>query len=367
MYRFFGSRDFHEYACSGEARRPSLREDALGHFLVEVQAVLGKWGQRRWLTKTPPIHAKFYRSCHGSSRALDTLEHDLGQFLSQLDRTHRLPEAWAADVSRTLQLFPIFEMDVARLDDVACVVLREPETFDSDFVFGMPSIASHAHVDFVNKLSPSYAKHVFSVMKNTKAESVRAYFSYVLHLHLWPFWARLEGDQRDRKQQEFESQRTCALLTYRLFNFAFVKHFNDTARMGVVAKAGMKEAVVRNSYRPPESPSQSYPTALFFARCWRFDRPVGPRSTKQWLEQVVGSGGRVFDTNLDMVCHFDPETKTLGIPLSIAELDVGGREFFLDISTVGLLMARSLYRIFQASDNVDSQLDGASGPRKPGV
>lgn len=220
-------------------------------------------------------------------------------------------------------------------------------------------------------------------MKNTKAESVRAYFSYVLHLHLWPFWARLEGDQRDRKQQEFESQRTCALLTYRLFNFAFVKHFNDTARMGVVAKAGMKEAVVRNSYRMAliDSPDiakdvreavldsiadtdKSYFNHM--AEVEAYYKPTQPVSidwrhilptylalkrslSKQWLEQVVGSGGRVFDTNLDMVCHFDPETKTLGIPLSIAELDVGGREFFLDISTVGLLMARSLYRIFQES------------------
>ncbi|KAL1482631.1 hypothetical protein MTO96_033674, partial [Rhipicephalus appendiculatus] len=67
-----------------------------------------------------------------------------------------------------------------------------------------------------------------------------------------------------------------------------------------------------------------------------------------WLKYVVGSGGRVFDTNLDLACRFNPDTKTLGIPMSIADVDVGGREFFLDIPTVGLLMARSLYRIFQA-------------------
>ncbi|KAL1482630.1 hypothetical protein MTO96_033673 [Rhipicephalus appendiculatus] len=263
-------RDFHEYACSGDARRPSLREDALNHFLTEVRTVLGKWSQYRW-TRRPPVQAK---------------------------------------------LFPVFEVSVAQVSGARCIVLKEPDRFDGDDVLGMPTIASRKHRQLIAKMgdaksldgalefawslrsfggppddalaplsnfsrttvsalaaelkgewrwerfleafllghldmsdqtcvivrSPSYMKHVAAVTAEVKAETVRAYFGYSLHLHLWPFWRLLDGDKEQHEQ-------ACAMLTYRLFNFGFVKHFNDTARMGVVAKAGLKEAVVRNSYR----------------------------------------------------------------------------------------------------------------------
>ncbi|KAK8788304.1 hypothetical protein V5799_021917 [Amblyomma americanum] len=244
-------RDFHEYACSGDARRPSLREDALSHFLVEVRSVLGKWSQFRW-TRTPLMHNKasqFFRACHGSRHDEDTLQHDLGQYLRDVDKAHRLPEAWAAEVSRTLQLFPLFEVSVFHLTDDTCIVLKEPEVVDGDAVLGMPGVASRRHRSIVEKLW-------CSANKLEKAGAI------------------------------FLSQSKLRLQCKRVTN---------------------------------------------------------------WLKHVVGSGGRVFDTNLELVCHFEPETKTLGIPMSIADVDVGGREFFLDISTVGLLMARSLYRIFQAS------------------
>ncbi|XP_054934112.1 neprilysin-1-like [Dermacentor andersoni] len=531
-------RDFHEYACSGEARRPSLREDALNHFLIEVRSVLGKWGEFRW-TRTPPMHSKnssivvtkrkivdkwrrkrwicicsflvfffflsfcvcvcatktwrknkrtyehsitdfsswsmfsrreehrplnpvytstirppqayrFFRSCHGTKHDQETIEHDLAQYLRDVDRAHRLPEAWAAEVSRTLQLFPVFEMGVAEVSSTSCIVLKEPDQLDGDAVLGMPTIVSRKHRQLVRKMmkadakfvdsalqfawslrafggppddalaplsnisrttvsalaaklngewrwerfleafflghldvdghtcvivrAPSYMSHVAEVTKEAKAETVRAYFSYSLHLHLWPFWALLDGDKEQHEQ-------ACALLTYRLFNFAFLKHFNDTARMGVVAKAGLKEAVVRNSYRIAMLQSGDIPSDVrervldsiadsdksYFNHMDDVDAYYEPTQTvvvdwrhilpaylqirhslvPHWLKRVVGSGGRVFDTNLDLACHFDPDTKTLGIPMSITDVDVGGREFFLDIPTVGLLMARSIYRIFQ--------------------
>lgn len=445
-------RDFHEYACSGDARRPSLREDALSHFLIEVRSVLDKWGQFRW-TRTPPMHSKayrFFRACHGSKHDRETIEHDLAQYLRGVDRAHRLPEAWAAEVSRTLQLFPVFEMSVAAVSNTSCIVLKEPDQFDEDAMLGLPTIVSRKHRELVGKMmkadaksvdsalqfawslrafggppddalsplsnfsqttvsalkaklngewhwerflaaffvghldvddhtcvivrAPSYVNHVAEVTKEAKAETVRAYFSYSLHLHLWPFWTLLDGDKEQHEQ-------ACALLAYRLFNFAFLEHFNDTARMGVVAKAGLKEAVVRNSYRIAMLQSEDIPKNVreqvldgiadtdksYFNHMddveayyeptqpvpvdWRHILPayleIRHSLVTHWLKRVVASGGRVFDTNLDLACRFDPDTKTLGIPMSIADVEVGGREFFLDISTVGLLMARSIYRIFQ--------------------
>ncbi|XP_070382931.1 neprilysin-1-like [Dermacentor albipictus] len=454
-------RDFHEYACSGEARRPSLREDALNHFLIEVRSVLGKWGEFRW-TRKPPMHSKayrFFRSCHGTTHYRETIEHDLAQYLRDVDRAHRLPEAWAAEVSRTLQLFPVFEMGVAEVSSTSCIVLKEPDQLDGDAVLGMPTIVSRKHRQLVRKMmkadaksvdsalqfawslrafggppddalaplsnishttvsalaakldgewrwerfleafflghldvdghtcvivrAPSYMSHVAEVTKEAKAEAVRAYFSYSLHLHLWPFWALLDGDKEQHEQ-------ACALLTYRLFNFAFLKHFNDTARMGVVAKAGLKEAVVRNSYRIAMLQSGDIPSDVrervldsiadsdksYFNHMDDVDAYYEPTQTvvvdwrhilpaylqirhslvPHWLKRVVGSGGRVFDSNLDLACHFDPDSKTLGIPMSITDVDVGGREFFLDIPTVGLLMARSIYRIFQEHAMWSSEL-----------
>ncbi|XP_075531630.1 neprilysin-1-like [Dermacentor variabilis] len=454
-------RDFHEYACSGEARRPSLREDALNHFLIEVRSVLGKWGEFRW-SRTPPMHSKayrFFRSCHGTKHDRESIEHDLAQYLRDVDRAHRLPEAWAAEVSRTLQLFPVFEIGVAEVSSTSCIVLKDPDQLDGDAVLGMPTIVSRKHRQLVRKMmkadakfvdsalqfawslrafggppddalaplssishttvsalaaklngewrwerfleafflghldvdghtcvivrAPSYMSHVAEVTKEAKAEAVRAYFSYSLHLHLWPFWALLDGDKEQHEQ-------ACALLTYRLFNFAFLKHFNDTARMGVVAKAGLKEAVVRNSYRIAMLQSGDIPSGVrervldsiadsdksYFNHMDDVDAYYEPTQTvvvdwrhilpaylqirhslvPHWLKRVVGSGGRVFDSNLDLACHFDPDTKTLGIPMSITDVDVGGREFFLDIPTVGLLMARSIYRIFQEHAMWSSEL-----------
>ncbi|KAL1426049.1 hypothetical protein MTO96_018598 [Rhipicephalus appendiculatus] len=440
-------RDFHEYACSGDARRPSLREDALNHFLTEVRTVLGKWSQYRW-TRRPPVQAKasrFFRACDGSKHSRETMEHDLAQYLRGVDRDHRLPEAWAAAVSRTLQLFPVFEVSVAQVSGAQCIVLKEPDRFDGDDVLGMPTIASRKHRQLIAKMgdaksldgalefawslrsfggppddalaplsnfsrttvsalaaelkgewrwerfleafllghldmsdqtcvivrSPSYMKHVAAVTAEVKAATVRAYFGYSLHLHLWPFWRLLDGDKEQHEQ-------ACAMLTYRLFNFGFVKHFNDTARMGVVAKAGLKEAVVRNSYRMAMLQSGDIPKDVrervldgianadksYFNNMDDVDAYYEPTQSvsvdwrhilttymdirhslvPHWLKYVVGSGGRVFDTNLDLACRFNPDTRTLGIPMSIADVDVGGREFFLDIPTVGLLMARSLYK-----------------------
>ncbi|KAH7939500.1 hypothetical protein HPB52_013265 [Rhipicephalus sanguineus] len=255
------------------------------------------------------------------------------------------------------------------------------------------------HVDMSDKTcvivrSPSYMKHVAEVTKEVKAEVVRAYFSYSLHLHLWPFWRLLDGDKEQHEQ-------ACAMLTYRLFNFGFVQHFNDTARMGVVAKAGLKEAVVRNSYRMAMLQSGDIPKDVreqvldgiadadksYFNHMDDVDAYYEPAQSvsvdwrhilttyleirhslvPHWLKHVVGSGGRVFDTNLDLACRFNPDTKTLGIPMSIADVDVGGREFFLDIPTEHLMWSGELRKLRVCLQRAYGNITAAEGRSVDGL
>ncbi|CAN7994944.1 unnamed protein product [Ixodes hexagonus] len=440
--------DFHEYACSGDNRRRFLREDAIRHFLGEIRQVVRKWTQLRWLQKTS-LQAKvtrYFKACRTSYNDPDTLQHQLDKYLAAVDK-HRFPETWAAEVSKTLQIFPVVDIGVSTFDGGRrkCIVLREPDVLDGDAVLGVPNIASEDYRDFVLKLmngkedrvvdivnlawqlrsfagapddplkslkafkmhtvkelqqkypmwrwdrflsaffldflpvdegtcvivrSPSYLKHVVGVMHRAKPESIKPYFRYAVHLHLWPHWKLAEN-----------SEIACSLLTYRLFNYGFVSHFNLTERLGVLGKAGMKEAIVRNSFRHALSTSSALPYVTREAVLDKmaatkrsyfnpmddvgaYYQPAYPVTlnrkgilttyidikhslAQNWLAKVVGSGGLVYDTNLDLVCHYDPDRGVLGIPMSISEVDMGGREFFLDSSTVGLQLARSLYRIFQ--------------------
>lgn len=95
---------------------------------------------------------RYFRECKASHHGSETLHHQLGLYLSDVDR-NRLPEAWAAEISRTLQLFPIFEIGVSTLKgDLKCLVLRKPDAFDSDAVLGVPEISSTKHKDFVSRL-----------------------------------------------------------------------------------------------------------------------------------------------------------------------------------------------------------------------
>ncbi|EEC12355.1 hypothetical protein IscW_ISCW020857 [Ixodes scapularis] len=66
-----------------------------------------------------------------------------------------------------------------------------------------------------------------------------------------------------------------------------------------------------------------------------------------YLKRILKSGEVIYDTNLELTSHFDPDTNVLGVPLSIAPLMLKGREFFLESSTVGFVMTRFLYYVFQ--------------------
>lgn len=69
--------------------------------------------------------------------------------------------------------------------------------------------------------------------------------------------------------------------------------------------------------------------------------------TANYLNIVLKSDEAIHDTNLELTSHFDPDTNILSVPLSIAPLVLKGREFFLESSTVGFVMTRFLYHVFQ--------------------
>ncbi|XP_064487950.1 neprilysin-1-like [Ornithodoros turicata] len=441
--------DFYEFACSGkESFKKLLAADAQEHFLREVHAVVSKWGRFGWFRRSAidTKVSKFYHACLFAPDDVPSVNRQMKDFFDSLNQ--RIPEVWSGEVSRVLQIFPLVHVSVAKspvADGEKCVVLRRPESFDSDAILGVPSLTSTKFHESVNNLvgsaaakdvvdiawklrsfpgpygeanerldeyntkslrevqkpnnwkwekflasfllgylevdgstcviirSPEYLSHVDAVTQAFDPIRVRDYFRYAATLHLLPFF-------RLGKGQKHATEHICSLMTYRLFNFAFLRHFNDKSRFDVLSKTGMKEALLRNSYGYVLTKSSTLPETIAFKILddisisnKTYFNPVSdvdayyepaPYSTDykamltsyvvaksalahNWLKYVVGSAGSVFDTNLDVTCHYDPDTKTLGIPLSIAQMDVERKEFFLESSTVGLLMARSLYEAFQ--------------------
>lgn len=88
--------------------------------------------------------------------------------------------------------------------------------------------------------------------------------------------------------------------------------------------------------------------------------------SEHYVAYVLKSGETVFDGNLELTSQFDPDTSVLTVPLSIAPLVLKGREFFLESSTVGFVMTRFLYHVFQekflfSADAETEALQGVKG------
>ncbi|EEC17612.1 hypothetical protein IscW_ISCW021902 [Ixodes scapularis] len=121
----------------------------VSHFnLTERLGVLGKAGIKEAIIRNS---FRYFQACQSSYADPEYLHHHLDKYLASVDQ-HRHPEAWAAEVSKTLQIFPIVDIGVSTLDDRKCIVLREPDVLDSDAVLGVPGIASESYKDFVLKL-----------------------------------------------------------------------------------------------------------------------------------------------------------------------------------------------------------------------
>ncbi|CAN7939263.1 unnamed protein product [Ixodes hexagonus] len=224
--------------------------------------------------------------------------------------------------------------------------------------------------------SPDYFKHLVKMLTKFTPSRVKDYLRYKVMLHLLPF-SKLRSAS---SSYENVSGEVCSLLTYRLYNYIFVKHFNVTVRLDVITSAGMKEAILRNSYRSvldsatqvpmttvnsiedeimSISPSyfsvmdnvEDYYSAITFEPDPK-DIVVSYVKMKvalssNYLKRILKSGEAIYDTNLELMSHFDPDTNVLGVPLSIAPLILKGKEFFLESSTVGYVMTRFLYYVFQ--------------------
>lgn len=95
--------------------------------------------------------------------------------------------------------------------------------------------------------SPDYFKYLVKMLAKFTPSQVMDYLRYKAMLHLLPF-KKLE-EANPVASYENSSREICTLLTYRLYSYIFVKHFNTTVRLDVITSAGMKEAILRNSYR----------------------------------------------------------------------------------------------------------------------
>ncbi|KAG0410329.1 hypothetical protein HPB47_012553 [Ixodes persulcatus] len=226
--------------------------------------------------------------------------------------------------------------------------------------------------------SPDYFRHLVKLLTKFTPNQLKDYLRYKVMLHLLPF-NKLQSAASSASYENV-SREVCSLLTYRLYNYIFVKHFNETVRLDVITSAGMKEAILRNSYRSvldsatqipmttvnsiedeimSISPSyfsvmdnvEDYYSAIAFETDPK-DIVVSYVKMKvalstNYLKRILKSGEVIYDTNLELTSHFDPDTNVLGVPLSIAPLMLKGREFFLESSTVGFVMTRFLYYVFQ--------------------
>ncbi|XP_064457072.1 neprilysin-1-like [Ornithodoros turicata] len=238
--------------------------------------------------------------------------------------------------------------------------------------------------------SPDYFSHLGKVLNKFKIEQLNDYLKYKAILHLLPFVKLAEAGS---SAPENFTEDVCSLTTYRLYNYIFVHHFNSTVRLDVITSAGMKEAIVRNSYRSVLDSAVEVPTSTvntiedeimsiapnYFSLMDNVDAyytvNAPELNSKQillsyvktklaqasnYVKVILKSGDTIHDTNLELRCHFDPDTTILTVPLSIAPLVLKGREFFLESSTVGFVMTRFLYHVFQEKLMFNSEADSES-------
>ncbi|KAH9361004.1 hypothetical protein HPB48_019606 [Haemaphysalis longicornis] len=430
--------DFYDYVCSSTKPASSVRKSAVRHFLREIHDVIGKFSRLGWLKRTRLTSqvSSFYKTCkHSHFNAVGVQVEQALDFLN-LSGKHANLEAGLASLAKVLQVFPLVHvsMTTRAKSSRECIVLRRPRAFDGDHIFDIPKSFSKKYATFVRALmgsehaahdireidiflkrfpglfSESYQKiteYETTTVDSLKADSldwmsflfkliesarkdhcVMNYARYSAMLHLYPF-VKLHQSTSTPAYHNI-SQEICSLLTYRLFNYVFIRHFNSTVRLDVITSAGMKEAILRNSYRSvldsaAEIPmttvnsiedeimsiGPSYFSLMDNVEEYYAANTVEPDSknvllsyvkakamlAEHYVASVLKSGGTIHDGNLELTSHFDPDTNVLTVPLSIAPLVLKGREFFLESSTVGFVMTRFLYHVFQEKFLFSSDAD----------
>lgn len=263
------------------------------------------------------------------------------------------------------------EYDTTTIEDLTT------EGFDwKTFLFNL--IESARKDDCVAIRSPEYFKHLEKMLKKFTTRQVRDYVEYSAILHLYPFVKLRQAASTPAYHNV--TREVCSLLTYRVFNYVFVRHFNSTVRLDVITSAGMKEAILRNSYRSVLDSAIEIPMTTvnsiedeimsigpsYFSLMDNVDEyytvnmfepdvknmlasyiKAKSSLSEHYIEFVLKAADTVQDGNLELTSQFDPDTNVLTVPLSIAPLVLKGREFFLESSTVGFVMTRFLYNVFQ--------------------
>ncbi|KAH8032850.1 hypothetical protein HPB51_003087 [Rhipicephalus microplus] len=244
------------------------------------------------------------------------------------------------------------------------------------FLFKLIESATKDHCVVI--LSQDYFKHVEKMFQKFTTNQVADFVKYSAILHLYPF-VKLQQSASLATYQNI-SEEVCSLLTYRVFNYIFVRHFNSTVRLDVITSAGMKEAILRNSYRSVLDSASEIPMTTvnniedeimsigptYFSLMDDVDAYYSSNNvdpdvenmllsyvkakaalSEHYVATVLRSGETIRDGNLELTSQYDPDTSVLTVPLSIAPLVLKGREFFLESSTVGFVMTRFLYHVFQ--------------------
>ncbi|KAL3181717.1 hypothetical protein MRX96_036099 [Rhipicephalus microplus] len=397
--------DFYDYVCSSTKPASSVRRSAVRHFLREIHDVIDKYSRLGWLKRTRLTNqvSSFYKACRSGHYNSVPEQMDQTLVLLKLSGKDAILEEGLASLAKILQVFPLMHVSVTTKAKYSreCIALRRPKTFNGDHIFDIPKAFSKKYVPFVKALlgseqaaqnliesatkdhcvvilSQDYFKHVEKMFQKFTTNQVADFVKYSAILHLYPF-VKLQQSASLATYQNI-SEEVCSLLTYRVFNYIFVRHFNSTVRLDVITSAGMKEAILRNSYRSVLDSASEIPMTTvnniedeimsigptYFSLMDDVDAYYSSNNvdpdvenmllsyvkakaalSEHYVATVLRSGETIRDGNLELTSQYDPDTSVLTVPLSIAPLVLKGREFFLESSTVGFVMTRFLYHVFQ--------------------
>ncbi|KAH7981124.1 hypothetical protein HPB49_021772 [Dermacentor silvarum] len=403
--------DFYDYVCSSTKPASSVRKSAVRHFLREIHDVIDKYSRLGWLKRTRlTAHvSSFYKACkNGHYDSVPVQMEQTLEFLKLSGKDANLEEGLASLVRILQTAHNVREVDIflkkfsglwsegyQKISEYETTTIDDLRTNGLDwkkFLFKLIESAQKDHCVVIR--SPDYFKHLDKMLQKFTSTQVRDFVKYSAVLHLYPF-VKLHDSVSTAAFQN-TSREICSLLTYRVFNYVFVRHFNSTVRLDVITSAGMKEAILRNSYRSVLDSAVEIPMTTvnsiedeimsigptYFSLMDDVDAYYSVNSfdpdvknmllsyvkakaalSEHYVTSVLKSGETILDGNLELTSQFDPDTNVLTVPLSIAPLVLKGREFFLESSTVGFVMTRFLYHVFQEKFlfSADAETEGLQG------
>ncbi|XP_075559866.1 neprilysin-1-like [Dermacentor variabilis] len=220
--------------------------------------------------------------------------------------------------------------------------------------------------------SPAYVKHLVKVFGKVSKNDVRSFLKLRAAMALMPFRKLADNPKKE------EIEKLCTLATYKLYQYAFLKEFNDTYLLAVAFGVHRNLVTMKGSYKHvitealPISKGRtevdealsnikvkyfqimkdvdSYYSGIAMTPTKEIARSYvqGMGSmTKPWLRVVVASGGKIQENHLNVRWDFDVDTSTLLVPVSISHLkQKEDKEFFLESASLGGAMVQFFYEAF---------------------